>query len=236
MGRKVNVAVETDIGQVRHANEDAYWVQAPWFAIADGMGGHSAGEVASRLATEAVKKVAEQHNQPWQVAVKQAIHEANEAVWQRARHDAVVAGMGTTLTIMVLQHDECIIGHVGDSRCYMLRDKTLQQLTNDHSVVAELIQTGTLTEKEASIHPQRNMLTRAIGTSPQTNPDIVRTPVQSGDIMLLCTDGLNAVLSDDDIASVLQTATSLSAAAEQLIHAANERGGPDNITVIIVEV
>lgn len=233
----MRVGVKTDVGRVRRLNEDAYWVAPPYFAVADGMGGHAAGEVASRLAVDAVRAVAEANpDAPAEHVIPLAMRSANEAVWRCSREVAALHGMGTTLTVVKLEPGRCVIGHVGDSRCYLVRGRTLRQVTQDHSVVAELVRAGNLSRDEAFDHPQRNLLTRALGVRPDVKPDILIEAVRPGDRLLLCTDGLTSLVPDEDVLSLVADSDDPDAVAARLVHAANERGGSDNITVVVVEV
>lgn len=233
----MRVGVSTDVGRVRRSNEDAYWANPPWFAVADGMGGHVAGEVASQLAVNEVREVSlSEQDRPAREILATAIRQANAVIWKRGQEEVSLTGMGTTITVMRIDSDRCLVGHVGDSRCYQLRGTALRQITDDHSVVAELVRTGTLTENEAIGHPQRNLLTRALGAGPAVEPDIVEVDVLPGDKVMLCTDGLTAVLSPDEIRDTLVAKAEPEALAQRLVQKANERGGPDNITIVVVEV
>lgn len=232
----MHVGVKTDVGRVRRANEDAYWVSPPWFAVADGMGGHAAGEVASELAIESVRQILQSSTGAAEELIPAAVRHANATVWHRSRSEPALKGMGTTLTLLKLESGRCVIGHVGDSRCYLFRGKTLRQLTDDHSVVAELVRTGTLSANEALEHPQRNLLTRALGVGPDVKPDILIEEVQPGDKLVLCTDGLTSMLSDDELCEIVSSSLPPDTLASRLVHRANERGGSDNITVVIIQL
>ena len=228
-------AVASDPGRKRRHNEDAYVVEPPLFAIADGMGGARAGEVASRLAAAAllsgdvVGSGAER--------VRALIQEANRSVYERSSQDAEVAGMGTTITVALVENASVTFGHVGDSRAYVLRNGSLEQLTDDHSLVAELVRGGKLSEEEAEHHPQRSVITRALGTDPDVDVDTFTVEAQSGDVYVLCSDGLTDMVGDDEIGEVLSTRReSLEDAAKELIRRANRAGGQDNITVIAFEL
>lgn len=232
----MRVAVQTDKGRVRPENEDSCWAEPPWFAVADGMGGHAAGEVASRMAIDTIRELITKTDKVTLEWLNQAVVEANYRIWRESQRKPEYAGMGTTLTVAYIAPTHVLVAHVGDSRCYRLRDEKLQQLTFDHSVVAELVRTGTLSESEAAQHPQRNFLTRALGTSPQVDVDILREDTLPGDLYLLCTDGLTAVLDHERIESILSGIPTLEAAVEQLVAEANKEGGPDNITVVLVRI
>jgi protein phosphatase len=224
----------TDVGRVRGANEDAFVIDdaAGLLAVADGMGGHQAGEVASATAIAALRTGLDDGRK-----LDEAIVDANTAVVERASGDPALRGMGTTLTAAVFGDDQVlVIGHVGDSRAYLLRDSDLEQLTEDHSVVAELIAAGQLTEAEAEIDPRRAMITRALGIDVDVEVDVITVDLAVGDRVLLCSDGLTTMLRDDAIAEVLRTETDRARAAHELVEAANEAGGADNITVLLIDV
>lgn len=233
----MRVGTGTDVGRVRVTNEDAYWAQTPWFAVADGMGGHAAGEVASRLAVDSLARTLAAFDggdvDGW---LLRAVQQANRDVWARAQADAALAGMGTTLTVAHIEPGRMVIAHVGDSRCYRFRDGALQLLTADHSIVGELLRTGTLSEAEAEVHPHRNVLTRALGTAPHVEVDVLQEALRPGDRVLLCTDGLTSVLGDDEVALRLALSEPPESVTKRLVAAANEGGGPDNTTVVLVDI
>jgi serine/threonine protein phosphatase PrpC len=230
-------AAVSDAGRRRLRNEDAFVCEPPFFAVADGMGGARAGEIAARLAATALEESATDAR--GQEDVVELILEANRRIWERALADPSTAGMGTTVTAALVDEasGEIAIGHVGDSRMYRLRDGALEQLTTDHSLVAELVQSGVLTPEEAENHPQRSAITRALGTDPSVEVEAFTAAVLPGDVYLLCSDGLSTMLGDDELAAALGVATSdPGEAAEQLVEAANARGGEDNITVVLFEI
>ena len=219
-------------GRRRRRNEDAFVVAPPLFAVADGMGGAKAGEIASRLAAAAVRE-----EEGERVDVGELIREANRRVWERARDDASAAGMGTTMTVALVEGEQVTIGHVGDSRAYRLRDHVLEQLTEDHSLVAELVRSGRLSPEEAESHPQRSVITRALGTAADVDVDTFTVEVQPGDVFLLCSDGLTTMVDDDRIVNVVEeNRYDLERAAKQLISDANRSGGEDNVTVVFFEI
>jgi protein phosphatase len=219
-------------GRRRRRNEDAFVVSPPLFAVADGMGGARAGEIASRLAAAAVRE-----EEGDRVDVTEVIREANRRVFERARDDASASGMGTTMTVALVEDDHVTIGHVGDSRAYRLRDRTLEQLTEDHSLVAELVRSGKLSPEEAETHPQRSVITRALGTEADVDVDIFSIETQPGDLFLLCSDGLTTMLEDERIVDVIgQHRGDLERAAKELIADANRSGGEDNVTVVFFEI
>jgi serine/threonine protein phosphatase PrpC len=223
-------------GRRRRQNEDAYVVEPPLFAVADGMGGAKAGEVASGLAAAAVQESGND-GQSGEARVEALIAEANRRVFMRASEDREASGMGTTMTVALVEDDRVAFGHVGDSRAYLIRDGQLEQLTDDHSLVAELVRSGKLTPEEAETHPQRSVITRALGTEADVDVDTFSVAVEPGDLFLLCSDGLTSMIDDQTIlGAVEQNRGSLEEAAKALVNAANRGGGEDNITVIFFEV
>jgi PPM family protein phosphatase len=229
--------VKTDPGRKRHHNEDSYVFQPPLFAIADGMGGARAGEVASALAAGALNDSAAANGAGQQFVV-QLIQEANRRVHERASTDAETTGMGTTMTVALVENDGTVtFGHVGDSRAYLLRDDQLEQLTDDHSLVAELVRRGELSAEAAEVHPQRSVITRALGTDPDVDVDAFAVDAEAGDVYLICSDGLSDMVDGVDIEAIMRDhRRDLDAAARALIQAANRAGGDDNITTILFEL
>jgi protein phosphatase len=232
MLRIAEAAQLTDTGRQREANEDSYFSRAPLFAVADGMGGAQAGEVASRMAVEAFERVDEAHAAPEEL-LRHTAQDANREIFEIAQGDSSRSGMGTTLTAALLHGDEISFGHVGDSRAYVFRDGRLRQITNDHSLVEELRRQGKLTRDQAAEHPQRSVITRALGPEPTVDVDTLTFSARPGDVFLLCSDGLTTMLDDEDVAAVLDRGESLERAARRLVRDANERGGRDNITVVL---
>jgi PPM family protein phosphatase len=230
-------AGETNPGRKRRRNEDAYVCDPPLFAVADGMGGAQAGEVASSLAAAALRERGD-GDSGGEERVADLIQEANRRVHQRAVDDEAASGMGTTMTVALFHPDGSIsIGHVGDSRAYLLRDGRLEQLTDDHSLVAELVRRGELSPEEAEVHPQRSVITRALGTDPDVDVDTFTVQASEGDVFLLCSDGLTTMVDVDAITAVVERHRhDLLGAARALIREANERGGDDNITAVLFEV
>jgi PPM family protein phosphatase len=226
----------TDPGRKRRHNEDSYVCMPPLFAIADGMGGAQAGEVASALAAGALEESGVDGG--GEARVIELIQEANRRVHERASTDASTSGMGTTMTVALLESDGTVtIGHVGDSRAYLLRDDRLEQLTNDHSLVAELVRRGELSPQEAEVHPQRSVITRALGTDPDVDVDAFSVEAKPGDVYLICSDGLSDMVDTGTIEEILRAhRSSLEAASKALVQAANRGGGEDNITAILFEV
>ena len=228
----------SDTGRKRRRNEDAFVCEPPLFAVADGMGGAQAGEIASRLAARALQgESAGAGALDGEQRVASLIQEANRRVYQRANEDAAVSGMGTTMTVALVEDGRVAIGHVGDSRAYLIRDGRLEQLTQDHSLVAELVRSGKISPEEAETHPQRSVITRALGTDPDVDVDTFAVEAQPGDLFLLCSDGLTSMVDEDVIlAAVDEHRDDLSAAARALVAAANRGGGEDNITVVFFEL
>jgi len=228
----------SDVGRVRETNEDSLFCGESLFVVADGMGGYAAGEVASQLAVQTVKgwRFPSGHL-PVRAAVQElerSVHAANQAVYDRALHDPATRGMGTTLTAALIVGGGAVIAHVGDSRAYLVKGGEIEQVTQDHSVVGELVRSGGITRREAERHPYRNMLTRALGTSRHVDVDIVRVPIAAGEGLLLCTDGLTTVLRDEEIAAIIARHVRPEAAVDELIAATNARGGPDNVSLILL--
>ncbi|HEX4484485.1 MAG TPA: Stp1/IreP family PP2C-type Ser/Thr phosphatase [Solirubrobacteraceae bacterium] len=225
----------TDTGRQRRANEDSLLARAPLFVVADGMGGAQAGEVASRIAVESFEPGVEDAGQP-EAALAALAQQANARIYELSHSHAEQAGMGTTLTAVYVGEREIAIAHVGDSRAYRLRDGELLRLTEDHSLVDELLRQGRLTPEEAVEHPQRSVITRALGPEGTVEVDTRSYAARDGDIYLLCSDGLTTMLAEDRLESVLRERASLRDAGERLIAAANEAGGRDNITVVLLRV
>jgi protein phosphatase len=227
----IEQAYKTDTGRQRHANEDSYFAKPPVFAVADGMGGAQAGEVASRIAAGAFEHGVDDDAPP-EGQLKEIAQEANREIHELAQKDSSRAGMGTTLTAALVQGDEVALGHVGDSRAYVLREGELKRLTKDHSLVEELRRQGRLTDEQAEEHPQRSIITRALGPEPDVRVDTMTYPARDGDLFLLCSDGLTTMVSDEEIRDILLETRSLRSAVNKLVEAANGRGGRDNITAV----
>jgi serine/threonine protein phosphatase PrpC len=233
--RVARSAVATHPGRKRRLNEDAFVCAPPLFAIADGMGGARAGEVASGLAAAALQQ--NDVNGTGAERVVALMQAANRSVYERSSRDADVAGMGTTMTVALVEDGGITFGHVGDSRAYVLRDGELEQLTDDHSLVAELVRGGKLSAEEAEHHPQRSVITRALGTDPDVDVDTFTVEGRQGDVYVLCSDGLTDMVADHEIGAVLsERRASLDDAANELVRRANKAGGQDNITVVAFEL
>jgi protein phosphatase len=239
------------VGRQRQHNEDSFLVadQAHLYLVADGMGGHAAGEIASRIAVDSISEFifhSKEDDGTWPHAYDEnyrkttnrlmaAVRIANTRVLEAMRKDARLRGMGTTVVACLADEDFLAVAHVGDSRAYLIRDGQLSRLTNDHSWVFEQVQAGMLTEAEAEKHPLRNVITRALGGALSVNPDAAEVETKSGDIVLLCSDGLTGMVPEEEILRLVTENQDLDQACQQLIDKANERGGLDNVTAILVK-
>jgi PPM family protein phosphatase len=229
-------AAKTDTGKKRRRNEDAFVLAPPLFAVADGMGGAQAGEIASKLAAAALEDT-----DPGRLTgperVASLIQEANRRVHERSSVDPATSGMGTTMTVALVEGDGVVIGHVGDSRAYLVRGHEIEQITEDHSLVNELLKSGKLSPEEAETHPQRSVITRAVGTDPDVDVDSFTVHTQKGDVFLICSDGLTDMVDDSAILdTVEQHRDNLDRLTKQLVSAANRGGGEDNITVVAFSI
>jgi serine/threonine protein phosphatase PrpC len=235
----IEFGARSDQGKVRDSNEDTYIADKNRiFLVADGMGGHAAGEIASQLAAETVKNFLLENKSDIQPEILQhAVEEANTRVFKTQAEKAEFRGMGSTLTVLVFSGSGYHIAQVGDSRAYLFRNGALNQLTQDHSVVWPLYENGILTKDDISKHPQKNLITRSIGTYQQVEADIYSDTVFGGDLFLLCSDGLTDVLTDQDIFRIVSIpAGNMQDLADRLVEEANTAGGPDNITVVVVRI
>lgn len=238
-------ALKSETGRVRPHNEDSVFIHAPSeqlviVAVADGMGGHRAGDVASQLAVQVVKEqlrdiTVEQPVSQLRDKLQKSIEQANMRVLKKSREDEGTAGMGTTLVIAILKEDQLLIGNIGDSRAYLINEQGCKQMTRDHSLVNELIEIGEITEVEALAHPQKNILVRAVGTDPEVLPDIIEHKWEVDDYLLVCTDGLTNMLTDEHIHAVIRTDNTIEWKADELIRLALEAGGVDNISLALVQ-
>lgn len=224
----------THVGLVRARNEDSYLVNAPLFAVADGLGGHQAGEIASRIAVETL--LGEAPKRADAKALGRAVRSANAAVIEAAQTGRGRTGMGTTLTAAMVDGTRIVVAHVGDSRGYLLHLGTLSQITEDHSMVADMVRAGTLTAEQSRVHPSRSVITRALGSDPNLLVDAFEVEAAPGDRLLLCSDGLTSVVTDGEIERVLGASPSPQTAVATLIAAANAGGGQDNITAVVVDI
>ncbi|MBO8142238.1 MAG: Stp1/IreP family PP2C-type Ser/Thr phosphatase [Firmicutes bacterium] len=228
----MKVGARTHAGKVRPNNEDGYLIRDRLLAVADGMGGHKAGEVASAVALEVMGEYPFSQGQP-ESDLRRAVQAAHERVRELASQDPAMAGMGTTLTAALIGPDRVFVAHVGDSRLYRWRAGELKLMTEDHSLAAELLRAGRIDEETARRHPHRHALTRAVGIGHSLAVDVGSFPIEPGDGLLLCTDGLSALVDDEDILRILQAEPSAQAAADALVDLALARGGVDNVTVVV---
>ncbi len=227
----IKVGATSDIGQVREGNEDSFLVLDPLYAVADGMGGHRGGEVASNLALQTIERLFTAQ----EGTLTEQVEQANRAVFERSQSDREVAGMGTTLTAALVQGAQVRLAHVGDSRAYLFRDGELQLLTEDHTLVHKMLVEGEITESEAETHPHRSILTRALGVDGSVQVDEGVVEMRNGDRLLLCTDGLTGMVSDEQIKAVLAESKDPQEAVDRLVRAANRAGGIDNITAMVID-
>ena len=232
----ISAGAATDAGMVRAGNEDAYLVAPPLYVVADGMGGHRAGEVAARLAVTALSTRGPDIAAGGSDALLEAMREANGIILRSSQEDERLRGMATTCTAALVRGRVARIAHVGDSRAYLFHDRRLMQLTDDHSVVAQLVREGYLTPAEAAVHPRRNVIMRALGSVDDVEIDTSEAILDAGDRLLLCSDGLTNCLDDAAIAALLGDGLDAQATAEALVQRANAAGGPDNITVVVIDV
>jgi PPM family protein phosphatase len=232
---KFRVGAATDVGKVRTRNEDSYLVDAPLYVVADGMGGHRGGDVASQLTVETLRDARPEWGAPGG-ELMEAVRSANRVVYDRSAADRDLRGMGTTVTALQIAGDAGRIVHVGDSRAYLLRDGALQQLTQDHTLVQQMVDEGQLDAEDAERHPARHIMTRALGVEPQVQIDELTLDLHTGDRLLLCSDGLSGMLTSDDIQALLGRDSDAQETAEALVALAVERGGEDNVTVVVVDV
>ena len=228
---RIDVGATTDLGRVREVNEDSFLVEAPLYAVADGMGGHRGGDVASRLALETVESLFRKGDD----TLAEQVRAANRAVYERSASDQRVSGMGTTFTAIIVEDATVHLAHVGDSRAYLLRAGDLRQITNDHTLVARMVKAGEITREEAAVHPHRNVVTRSLGTEPTVLVDEETIPLLDDDRVLICSDGLTGMVAEPQIQTILEAEPDPQRAADRLVKAANRAGGIDNITVVILD-
>ena len=231
----MRVCQRTHQGLVRASNQDSLLVDKSVYGVADGMGGHNGGETASRVAVQVVKN-ALRGKKPEQHALEVSVEAANRRIYDMSRHDSSLSGMGTTLTFLWEDENELLIAHVGDSRAYLLRDGQLLQVTSDHSVVAELVRNGVITQEAARTHPYRNVITRAVGVDPTVEADMFTHDKQPGDLWLVCSDGLYTMVDDAHIKEALETAKDDEAAADELLKLALDGGGKDNVSFVLCRI
>lgn len=231
----MRVCQRTHQGLVRSSNQDSLLVDQGVYGIADGMGGHNGGETASRVAVQVIKN-ALRGKKPEARALEVGVEAANRRIFDMARHDSALSGMGTTLTFLWEADREVHLCHVGDSRAYLLRDGELKQITDDHSLVAELLRSNMISPEAARTHPYRNVITRAVGVDPSVEADIFQHDKQKDDLWLICSDGLTNMVPDETILSVLKDAENEESAADELLALALEKGGTDNISFVLCRV
>jgi protein phosphatase len=232
----VAVGVQTDVGRVRKGNEDSYLLEAPIYAVADGMGGHIAGDIASATAVAAISEGIDARHPEDGNDLAELVTRANEAIWEKARSDPGLRGMGTTCTMLMVDGDVAHIAHVGDSRAYLLRDGSFRQLTEDHTLVERMVREGRLSAEDAANHPQRNVITRALGVDANVRVDVLEERLAEGDRILITSDGLTSMVEGEDIARVLDAEDDPQATAERLVEMANDAGGEDNVTVLVLHI
>jgi protein phosphatase len=243
----MKAGVVTDIGLVRNENQDSYYCSdgtddLNLYIIADGMGGHNGGEIASSTAVEAIRYFIKTHHEKDEYVkdrlsmIKEAMNRANDEVYRCAAATAGLEGMGTTLTMAVIEGTRLYIGHIGDSRMYLLRDGKFEKLTEDHSLVAELIKKGSISPEEGDRHPQKNIITKALGTEKTIEMDLLAKELHEGDKILLCTDGLTNMLDLEEIINICAAEDNPQSLSGKLVERANKKGGRDNTTVIAVKV
>ena len=226
----------TDKGMVRKSNQDCFYIseQGSWCVIADGMGGHNGGEIASTMAVRIIGDFMAQPNDDAEDALRTAIVAANNAVYKKSTEKSELDGMGTTVVLLKMDGNIAYIGHVGDSRAYYINGEKIIQLTKDHSIVQKLIDSGTITQNQAKNHPQKNLITRAVGTERFVEIDVNRVICTAGDYILLCTDGLSSMVDDKDIFKIIME--NPDTAVKNLVDAANSAGGRDNVTAVLIKL
>lgn len=235
----------SDIGKAREKNQDAYYasndLSLPLYMVADGMGGHNAGEIASTMAMNIIKKNFFENKEQLTDKetifgiIKKSIEEANTKIYLKSLENENCKGMGTTITLAYIFKNEIFIGHVGDSRAYLIRNGNIIQITEDHSFVNELVKIGSITKEEAINHPKKHMITRAVGSSSVIEMDLIVRSYEENDILLLCSDGLSNMLKEFEISQVFDTEKDIQKACETLAQMANQKGGHDNITVVAIK-
>jgi serine/threonine protein phosphatase PrpC len=230
----INVGAKSDVGRMRNDNQDSYLADEPVFAVADGVGGHLGGDVASATAVRVIQEATQSGVQPGQL--QDLLRKVNAAIWEKSQSSPHLRGMGTTCTLVLLDNGSAHLAHVGDSRAYLYRAGELSQVTEDHNLVGKMVSEGRLSREEAAHHPQRNIITRALGLDPSVDVDLVTLELTEGDRLILCSDGLSSMIEERALAEVLSEEGDPQAAAERLVDAANQAGGEDNITVVLLDV
>ena len=233
-------AASTDVGMRRHNNEDSYIVNVSGndkiFIVADGMGGHNAGEIASLEACRITESFVLEGKGNIDDVLRDGVVKANRDIYVRSCENDAMKGMGTTIDVCVIDGNKLHIAHVGDSRVYIVNNESIRRVTRDHSIVGMMLEEGSITEEEARVHPQRNYITRAVGSSANIEVDIICEEIHSGEWVLMCTDGLTNMIEREVLHSVIKNSDSVDDAAEELVRRAKENGGDDNITVILFRV
>ncbi len=229
---------KTDKGLVRKENEDAFCIEKDLglLAIADGMGGHASGEVASKMAIEILRESVKREGEPLPNRLTSGVKLANRTIYEAAQSQSQLNGMGTTLTALLLSENRLSIAHVGDSRAYLIRGGVIEQITDDHTIVSEQVARGMMTKEEAARSDMRNILSRALGIAPEVDVDMEELTVSEGDQFVLCSDGLSELISEDEILSEVRSSKRPDLACAELVNLANQRGGEDNITVIVAHL
>jgi PPM family protein phosphatase len=230
----IRVGAKSDVGKMRTDNQDSYLADEPVFAVADGVGGHLGGDVASATAVRVIQEGTRDGARPDQL--EELLHEVNSAIWEKSQSAAHLRGMGTTCTLVLLEDRSAHLAHVGDSRAYLYRSGELSQVTEDHNLVGKMLSEGKLSREEAAHHPQRNIITRALGLDPNVDVDLLTLELTQGDRLIICSDGLSSMVDERTLAGILSGERDPQAAAERLVEEANEAGGEDNITVVLIDV
>jgi protein phosphatase len=233
---RIDIGAKTDVGRIREVNEDSFLADGPLFAIADGMGGHLAGDVASQTAIKVIVESAAAHAPEKPEDLEEYVLRANKGIYEKASSDPQLRGMGTTCTLIYIKESTAHLAHVGDSRAYLLRDGELSQVTEDHTLVQRMVKEGRLRQDEASHHPQRNIISRALGIDAEVQVDLLTLELVAGDRLLINSDGLSSMIDDQSIKRILMNTATSSQAAEELVEAALEAGGEDNVTVVVLDV
>jgi PPM family protein phosphatase len=231
---KIQIGAKSDVGRMRNDNQDSYLAHEPIFAVADGVGGHLGGDVASATAVQVIQEATRDGMQPDRL--ESLFRKVNSAIWEKSQSAPHLRGMGTTCTLALLDNDTAYLAHVGDSRAYLYRAGELSQVTEDHNLVGKMVSEGRLSREEASHHPQRNIITRALGLDPTVDVDLLTLELVGGDRLIICSDGLSSMIDDDAVMDVLSSEGDAQAAADHLVDSANQAGGEDNITVVLIDV
>jgi PPM family protein phosphatase len=230
----IRVGAKSDVGRMRNDNQDSYLADEPVFAVADGVGGHLGGDVASATAVRVIQEAAQSGVEP--DALEGLLRKVNTAIWEKSQSAPHLRGMGTTCTLVLLQNGAAHLAHVGDSRAYLYRAGELSQVTEDHNLVGKMVSEGRLSREEAAHHPQRNIITRALGLDPTVDVDLLTLELTESDRLVICSDGLSSMIEERTLAEVLGDESDPQAAAERLVEAANQAGGEDNITVVLIDL